>query len=145
MQTIYFLYRLRIRPRCLQDVSKIDMSLSILGMDTTIPIGISPCAKHKSAHPDGESATVRAAQEAGTIFILSSFTNTSIEKVAEAAPDAIKWMQVYIHKDRRYTEDLIMRAERSGFKALVVTVDSPYYGLSYSTMRAGWENIPHEE
>lgn len=52
-------------------------------------------------------------------------SSTSIEEVAKAAPNGIKWMQLYIFKDRKIVLDLISRAEKSGFKALVITVDSP--------------------
>ena len=50
------------------------------------------------AHPDGELASARAAQAAGTVFIMSTISTCSIEEVAEAAPDAVKWFQLYIYK-----------------------------------------------
>ncbi|GAB1868969.1 Hydroxyacid oxidase 1 [Camponotus japonicus] len=69
-----------------------------------------------------------AAQAAGTIFILSTISTSSIEEVAEAAPNGIKWFQLYIYKDRNVTLNLIRRAERAGFKALVFTIDAPFFG-----------------
>ncbi|CAL1684387.1 unnamed protein product [Lasius platythorax] len=69
-----------------------------------------------------------AAQAAGTIFILSTISTSSIEEVAEAAPDGIKWFQLYIYIDRNVTLNLIRRAERAGFKALVLTIDAPFFG-----------------
>jgi len=69
-----------------------------------------------------------AAQAAGTIFILSTISTSSIEEVAEAAPNGIKWFQLYIYKDRNVTVNLIRRAERAGFKALVFTIDAPFFG-----------------
>ncbi|PBC28775.1 Hydroxyacid oxidase [Apis cerana cerana] len=68
------------------------------------------------------------AQEAGTIYILSTISTSSIEEVAEAAPNAIKWFQLYIYKDRNVTINLLGRAERAGFKAVVLTVDAPLFG-----------------
>ncbi len=55
----------------------------------------------RMAHPEGECATARAAQEAGTVFILSTIATSSIEEVAEAAPHAEKWFQLYIYNDRK--------------------------------------------
>lgn len=69
-----------------------------------------------------------AAQAAGTIFILSTLSTSSIEEVAEAGPNAIKWFQLYIYYNRDVTLKLIRRAEAAGFKALVLTVDTPMFG-----------------
>ena len=55
-------------------------------------------SSQRMAHPDGELATARAAQAAGTVFTLSTISTCSIEEVARAAPDAVKWFQLYIYK-----------------------------------------------
>lgn len=69
-----------------------------------------------------------AAQAAGTIFTLSTISTSSIEEVAEAAPNAVKWFQLYIYNDRNVTLNLVQRAERAGFKAIVLTIDAPMFG-----------------
>ncbi|XP_014488456.1 PREDICTED: peroxisomal (S)-2-hydroxy-acid oxidase GLO1 isoform X3 [Dinoponera quadriceps] len=93
-----------------------------------MPLGVAPTAMQRMAHPHGECANARAAQAAGTIFILSTISTSSIEEVAKAAPTGIKWFQLYVYRDRNVTLNLIKRAERSGFKALVLTVDAPLFG-----------------
>ncbi|XP_029671928.1 peroxisomal (S)-2-hydroxy-acid oxidase GLO5 isoform X2 [Formica exsecta] len=118
----------RIRPRFLRDVSKRDISTTVLGHKVSMPLGVAPTAMQRMAHPDGECANARAAQTAGTIFILSTISTSSIEEVAKAAPDGIKWFQLYIYIDRNVTLNLIRRAERAGFKALVLTIDAPFFG-----------------
>jgi (S)-2-hydroxy-acid oxidase len=60
--------------------------------------------------------------------VLSTISTSSIEQVAAAAPKAIKWFQLYVHKDRTLTESLVRRAEAAGFKAIVLTVDTPVLG-----------------
>lgn len=127
--------RYRIRPRCLMDVSKRSMQATILNEKISIPIGIAPTAMHRMAHPDGECATARAAQEQGTIYIMSTLSTSSIEEVARAAPTGIKWFQLYIYTDREVTKNLIRRAENAGFKALVLTVDTPMFGLRLDDIR----------
>ena len=52
-----------------------------------------------------------------------------------AAPDALKWFQLYIYKDRKVTENLVKRAEKAGFKAIVLTVDAPYFGRRLPDIR----------
>lgn len=102
-----------------------------------MPIGISPTANHKFAHPEGELATARAAEKAGVIYTLSNYASTTIEDVAEAAPNLTKWFQLYIFYTRSVSEALVRRAEASGYKAIVLTVDSPHWGTSYEVNRHG--------
>lgn len=118
----------RIRPRFLRDVSKRDLSTTILGVKISMPLGVAPSAMQRMAHPDGELANARAAEAAGTIYTLSTIATSSIEEVAEAAPKGIKWFQLYIYRDRDVTRNLVKRAERAGFKALVLTIDAPIFG-----------------
>src|SRR5271163_4675801 len=68
------------------------------------------------------------AGQAGTIFTLSSYSNTSIEDVAAGAPSSIKFFNLYIYSKRDLVVELVERAERAGYQALVVTVDSPSPG-----------------
>lgn len=118
----------RIKPRFLRDVSKRDLSTTILGEKISMPLGVAPAAMQRMAHPEGECANARAAEAHGTIYVLSTISTSSIEEVAEAAPNAIKWFQLYIYNDRNITVNLVRRAERAGFKALVLTVDAPLFG-----------------
>lgn len=133
----------KIRPRCLRNVSQRDLSTTILGEKISMPIGISPSAMQRMAHPEGECANVRAVQAMGTIFILSTISTTSIEDVARAAPRATKWFQLYIYKDREITKSLVRRAEAAGFKALVLTVDAPMFGLRLDDVRNQFSLPPH--
>ncbi|KAL0281309.1 UNVERIFIED_CONTAM: hypothetical protein PYX00_002336 [Menopon gallinae] len=133
----------RIRPRFLRDVSHRDMSTTVLGCKVTMPLGIAPTAMQKLAHPEGEMANARAAGKAGTVFILSTISTSSIEEVAKAAPDTHKWFQLYIYKDRQVTIDLVKRAEQCGFKALVLTVDAPVFGIRHRDMRNKFKLPPH--
>lgn len=122
--------RLRILPKMLRDVTHRDMVVSLLnGQERlSMPIGISPTAMQKMAHPDGEKATARAARDAGTLMIVSTIATTSLEDVNAAAPDGARWFQLYVYKNRDVTRGLVKRAEKAGYKALVLTVDTPYFG-----------------
>ncbi|CAN1141303.1 Glycolate oxidase 3 [Linum perenne] len=119
--------RILFRPRILVDVSKIDMTTTVLGFNVSMPIMIAPTAMQKMAHPDGEYATARAAAAAGTIMTLSSWATSSVEEVASTGP-GIRFFQLYVYKDRNVVTQLVKRAERAGFKAIALTVDTPRLG-----------------
>lgn len=62
-------------------------------------------------------------------MIMSSWSQVRIEDVAKSAPNGNLWMQTYLNKDRRNTKNIVERAEKAGFNAIVVTVDSPCVGI----------------
>jgi 4-hydroxymandelate oxidase len=76
-------------------------------------------------HADRELATARAAALSDTVYVVSMAATTSLEDIAQAAPAAARWMQLYIQRDRGLTRDVCARASEAGYQALVVTVDSP--------------------
>lgn len=119
--------RLKLYYRVLAGVGKRDMSTTVLGQPISMPIVVAPTAFHKLACEAGEVAAARAAKAAGTLFILSSLSNTAMEAVfAEAASP--RWFQLYIYKDRAITLELVRRAEKAGAEAIVLTVDAPGLG-----------------
>lgn len=120
--------RLRLMPKILVDVSTVNIETSILGEKVAMPIVIAPTAMQQMAHPEGEKATSRAAYRHKILMTLSSWSTTPLEDVAKAAPDGLRWFQLYVYKDRDVTLDLIKRAERAGYKALAITVDTPSLG-----------------
>ncbi|KAI1895913.1 hypothetical protein AGOR_G00111670 [Albula goreensis] len=127
--------RWRLYPRVLRDVSQVDMSVSVFGQQLSMPVCVAATAMQRMAHPDGEVATMRACSSAGTGMMLSSWATSTIEEVAEAAPGGVRWMQLYIYKDRALTLSLVRRAERSGYTAIFVTVDTPYLGRRRNDVR----------
>ncbi|KAH0943704.1 LOW QUALITY PROTEIN: hypothetical protein HID58_003341 [Brassica napus] len=126
--------RILFRPRILIDVSKIDMTTTILGFKISMPIMVAPTAMQKMAHPEGEYATARAASAAGTIMTLSSWATSSVEEVASTGP-GIRFFQLYVYKNRKVVEQLVRRAERAGFKAIALTVDTPRLGRRESDIK----------
>lgn len=117
-----------LRPRVMCDVSKVDLTKYIYGDKVSMPIGLSPTSMHKMAHPDGEKATVRAADRSNALMVLSMFSTTSLEDVAKEAPICVKWQNLYILKNREITQNIIARAIRFGYRAIVVTCDAPILG-----------------
>jgi 4-hydroxymandelate oxidase len=119
--------RWRLMHRVLRDVSRRDCSVTVLGERISFPAMVAPTAFHKLMHPDGEAATARGAAVARTVFIASTLSTTALEEIASASSGP-KWFQLYVYKDRKLTESLVGRAKAAGYKALVLTVDTPTWG-----------------
>uniref|UniRef100_A0A4W5LAV2 (S)-2-hydroxy-acid oxidase n=1 Tax=Hucho hucho TaxID=62062 RepID=A0A4W5LAV2_9TELE len=135
--------RWRLFPRVLRDVSSVDLSVSVLGQRISMPVCVGATAMQRMAHPDGETATARATRAAGTGMMLSSWATSTIEEVRSSAGDGLLWMQLYIYKDRDLTLSLVRRAEEAGYKAIFVTVDTPYLGKRRDDVRNRFKLPPH--
>ena len=115
-----------IRPRILVDVSGVDASTTVMGEELPLPVLLAPVALQAMAHPEGEIATARAAAWAGTLMVVPTLATFSLEMIA--ATGVRRWFQLYVHKDRGLTAELVRRAHSAGYSALVVTVDAPFLG-----------------
>ncbi|HUQ78940.1 MAG TPA: alpha-hydroxy acid oxidase [Patescibacteria group bacterium] len=131
--------RRRLRPRALVDVSHVDPATTMAGHRVPMPVAIAPMAAHGLAHASAELATARAAGSAGIPFILSTMSTASIEDVAAAVPDAIRWFQLYTQADPRRSRSLVARAADAGYSALIVTVDLPVLGYRERDLRSGFD------
>ena len=133
--------RLRLNPRVLVDVARLDTRIRLLGREHPFPILLAPTAYQKLFHPEGELATARGAGEAGATLVASTFSTVTIEEVAAAARAPL-WFQLYVQPDRGFTRELVQRVEAAGCEALVVTVDTPVLGPRYRELRAKFHLPP---
>lgn len=129
--------RLRLRSRVLQELAGGNTRLELFGQRFDYPIFLAPVAYQKLAHPEGELATAAAASALHAGMIVSTQASTSLEDIAQAASNPL-WFQLYIQPDRAFTEALVRRAEASGYRALVLTVDAPVTGMRNREQRAGF-------
>lgn len=120
--------RLRLRPHVLRDVSAVSTRTTVMGTEVSMPLLVAPMAYQRLAHDGGEATTARAAARAGTVMLVSTLATVSLDDVAAAVPGAPLWFQLYVHKDRAWTEELVKRAVSVGYRALVLTVDVPVLG-----------------
>ena len=114
----------RFRPRALVDVSRRDQSTTVLGIPIASPLILAPTGFTGMFWPRGEAAAARAAGRKGVIYTASTMSICPMEEIAEAATGAI-WYQLYVWRDREIVRMLIERAKAAGYRALVVTVDTP--------------------
>src|SRR5262245_46007182 len=122
--------RLRLRPRMLRDIRKVDTSVSLLGALVNTPVMVAPTGRHNLFHPDGELATARGCAAAGALYVMSTSGMNTVESVARAGGGAPQWFQLYMQPDREHTAKLLDRCVAAGYKALVLTVDQPAPGWS---------------
>jgi isopentenyl diphosphate isomerase/L-lactate dehydrogenase-like FMN-dependent dehydrogenase len=128
--------RQRLIPRVMRDVSRVDMSVEVLGQRWPWPIFIAPTALQRMAHPDGELATARAAASRGLTMTVSTSASTDIADIA--AVGGPRWFQVYLLADPGARRALVERAVENGCEALILTVDLPRLGRRERDLRVGF-------
>ena len=131
-------HRRTFRPRVLVSVEKIDISTRILGEESTAPFYISPTASHGVLHSEAERCAARAASVARIPAAFSTLSTISMEAIAAVAPEGTRWFQLYLQPDFKNTENLIIRAEKAGFKAILLTVDMPLSGVRDREVLSGY-------
>ena len=133
--------KVELRPRVLVDVSSIDTSTTIMGQPVPFPIALSPTGFTRIAHPDGELAVARVAGAVNLPYTLSTLGTRSIEEVAKVATGPL-WYQLYVWKDRGLSRELVERARDNGYKAIMLTVDTPVFGRRERDVRRGFTLPP---
>ena len=128
-------------PSVLTGANNIDLSTTVLGQKINFPLFLSATAMHRLYHHEGEKATARAAEKAGTIFGISTMSTTSIEDIGKLT-NGPKLFQLYIHKDQGLTDNLIDRCKKSGFRSMCLTVDAVVAGNRERDHRTGFSTPP---
>jgi lactate 2-monooxygenase len=135
------LYRWRIVPRVLRDVSKRDLSVELLGARLPAPVLLGPVGVQEIVHSDADVASARAAASLGLPFVLSTMSSRTIEEVVQSAAtvaESPRWFQLYWGKNPELTTSMVQRAERAGYSALVVTLDTHSLGWRERDLHHGY-------
>lgn len=117
--------RWRIEPRVLRDLSSRNWQTTLLDTPLPAPVLLAPLGVQGILHPDAELATARAAAALGVPIVLSSASSVPLEDVAVVMGDAPRWFQLYWSSDPDVAASFLVRADRAGYRAIVVTVDCP--------------------
>ena len=128
-------------PNGLADVANTDLSTTILGQKMSSPLFLAPTGMNRLFHHDGERATSRAAEKFGQYYSLSTVSSVSIEEIGELTSSP-KMFQIYIHKDRDLTYELIERCKKAKFTALSLTIDTIVAGNRERDLRTGMTMPP---
>jgi 4-hydroxymandelate oxidase len=123
-----------LRPNLLVDVERIDTATTVLGESISAPILIAPTGQHAFVCPEAEIATAQAAAAAKTILVASTSSSLSIEEITAAAASPV-WFQLYLFLDRGRSKAMVRRAQATGCRAIVLTVDAPRWGRKERSLR----------
>jgi len=127
-----------VYPRLLRDVTAGHTRVKLLGREFPHPILLAPVALQKLAHPQGELETARGADAVSACMTVSTQSSFTLEDIARAAPFE-KWFQLYVQPRREHTLDLVQRAEKAGYTAIVWTLDAPVQVRGLRAQRAGFK------
>ncbi|HEU0208356.1 MAG TPA: alpha-hydroxy acid oxidase [Candidatus Udaeobacter sp.] len=128
-----------LRPRCAVATPACDLRTTVLGTSVSMPLILAPVGSCRLMFPRGEEAAARAAGEAGILCTLSTLSGCRMEDVAAAG--APVWYQLYLVGGRECALGGIQRAQKAGFSALVVTIDTPVAGLRERDLRNGAKEL----
>jgi lactate 2-monooxygenase len=114
----------RLRPRMLRDVSERSLARTVLGTELKAPVLLAPIGVQTLAHPEGELAVARGAAQVGVPLVASSAASHTIEQIAGELGEQARWYQLYWPRERELARSFVERAERAGYSAIVVTLDT---------------------
>jgi isopentenyl diphosphate isomerase/L-lactate dehydrogenase-like FMN-dependent dehydrogenase len=132
--------QLTFRPRYAVAMPRCDLRARVLGTELAFPAILAPVGYSRLMHPAGELAAASAAGSAGLIYTLSTISAHKLENVRASSTGPV-WYQLYIVGGREVAEAGIERAQRAGFSALVVTIDTPVAGLRERDPRNGMKEL----
>lgn len=135
------LRQIRLRQRVAVDVSRRTTASTMLGLPVSMPVAASPTGLTGMTWPNGEILVQKACETFGIPFTLSTVSIASIEDVARSATQPF-WFQLYVIKDRNFTETLMRRAEAAGVHTLVLTLDLQMVGQRHKDIHNGLSSPP---
>jgi lactate oxidase len=127
--------KITIIPRVLTGIKQVNTSMNLLGQRLSMPIYVTPMANHGVVHPLAEVGSAQGAKKAGTLFVVPTGSNRTMEEVARAIEESPRWFQLYFNKDPEVNKQLLQRAEKTGYSAIVLTVDLPVLGIRDRNVR----------
>lgn len=137
----------RLLPRVLEDVRRVELTTSLLGSSYAAPIGVAPMTLMRAADPDGELAMADAAAMTGIPMVVSSNAGSTFAEIAERGVSW--WLQAYVASDREASSPYLEAAAAAGARAVVLTADTPVLGTRYpvpgpniwETAEPGWLGV----
>lgn len=132
-----------LRPRTMVDVTVCDTATTALGAPLAFPVMVAPMSLQALAHPEAEAAMARGVRAAGALLVASTLSSLPLEVIATEAGDAPLWFQFYLYPDEALNLSLLRRAERAGYRAIVLTADAPFIGKRERDLRNSFAPDSH--
>jgi len=128
---------IRLMPRVLRDVAERDLSTQIMGQQMGLPFGIAPMGMCALSWPDADRHLARAAASRRMPLCVSTAASLPLERIIEAA-EGYAWFQLYADQSGEFVDELVQRAEASGYRVLILTVDVPIPSVRARDLRNGF-------
>ena len=128
---------IRLMPRVLRDVAERDLSTQIMGQQMGLPFGIAPMGMCALSWPDADRHLARAAASRRMPLCVSTAASSPLETIIEAA-EGYAWFQLYADQSGEFVDELVQRAEASGYRVLILTVDVPIPSVRARDLRNGF-------
>ena len=129
--------RVRLLPKVLVDVSKVETNTDLFGKPSSLPLAIAPTGGISAGRAGAELILARAAKACGVPFTMATPSAFTIERVAEEVGGRL-WFQLYAVRDKEFRKKLVERAKNAGYEAILVTVDLPVSGKRERDPRNGF-------
>jgi isopentenyl diphosphate isomerase/L-lactate dehydrogenase-like FMN-dependent dehydrogenase len=115
-----------LMPRMLVGAVTRDLSVDLFGLRLPSPVFLAPIGVIGLCAQDGHGdlATAEAAARLTVPMVASTLSADPMEDVAGRLGAAPGFFQLYTPTDRELAASLVSRAERAGFRAIVVTLDT---------------------
>jgi L-lactate dehydrogenase (cytochrome) len=133
--------KIKLRQRVATNISNRSTQTKMLGVSVSLPTALAPCGMTGMQRADGEILAAKAAEKFNVPFTMSTLSICSIEDVAERV-NAPFWFQLYVMKDKKYSENLINRAKAAGCSALMLTLDLQLMGQRHKDIKNGLSAPP---
>ncbi|UQZ91239.1 lactate oxidase [Deltaproteobacteria bacterium Smac51] len=125
----------QIIPDGLTGLEGVELKTRFLGLDLPSPIILAPMAAHGMVHKEADRATIRGTHKAGTIMSVSTYSSVLVDEIAQSAPEAPFFFQIYMSKDSGYNEFIVKRAKDAGARAIIITIDAGTPGNRESDLK----------
>lgn len=129
--------QVEFRARVLRDVSKVDLTVDIVGQKSALPIIFAPTGYTRMMHYQGEVMVAKVCAESNLVYNLSTMGTTSSKEIGDQVPNVRRWFQLYLWRDRNQSLKFIEEAQLAGFEGLMLTVDTAVGGIKWRDMRNG--------
>lgn len=129
----------QIIPNGLAGIDSVDLRTKFLGIDLPSPMILAPMAAHGLVHSEADKATIKGTNKAGTIMSISTYSSVIIDEIANSAPEAPFFFQLYMSKDNEFNEFIVKKAKQLGAKAIILTIDSGVAGNRESDIKNNYK------
>ena len=116
--------QIRLEPKVLRNVEKRNLSKKFFNINYDLPFGFAPMGMCNLTWPGADKMLAKESIVNNIPTCVSMASTTALEQMYEFT-EGRSWLQLYIFQDEKFVMELLDRAEKTGYKTLVLTVDVP--------------------